>query len=91
MRETIEAIYEHGVLRPLSPLVLPERERVSVTIETSQEEWIDHGALDLADEETDPDISLARVRERLSRYSGNWSDDIIRERGLVITQCGTPQ
>jgi predicted DNA-binding antitoxin AbrB/MazE fold protein len=31
--KTIEAIYEDGVLTPLEPLELPERQRVRVTVE----------------------------------------------------------
>lgn len=37
MNKTIEAIYEDGVLKPLTPLQLPEHQRVSVTIEESFE------------------------------------------------------
>lgn len=33
MTQTVEAIYEDGVLKPLTPLQLPEHQRVSVTIE----------------------------------------------------------
>lgn len=33
MTRTIEAVYEDGVLKPLTPLQLPEHQRVSVTIE----------------------------------------------------------
>jgi predicted DNA-binding antitoxin AbrB/MazE fold protein len=33
----IEAIYEHGVLRPLLPLELPEGEKVGITLTTSTE------------------------------------------------------
>lgn len=32
MSETIAAIYEQGVLRPLTPLLLPERTRVQIQI-----------------------------------------------------------
>ena len=32
MTKQVEAIYENGVLRPLEPLPLAERERVTVTI-----------------------------------------------------------
>jgi predicted DNA-binding antitoxin AbrB/MazE fold protein len=38
--ETIEAIYEHGVFRPIVPVVLPEKSRVQLQIlngETSQD------------------------------------------------------
>jgi predicted DNA-binding antitoxin AbrB/MazE fold protein len=32
MSQTFDAIYEHGILRPLSPIVLNEHDVVSVTI-----------------------------------------------------------
>ena len=35
MDRTIAAIYEQGVLRPLTPLVLPERTRVQIQIVVS--------------------------------------------------------
>lgn len=37
MNQTITAIYEHGVLRPLSPLALPERTEVRITVEAASE------------------------------------------------------
>jgi predicted DNA-binding antitoxin AbrB/MazE fold protein len=52
----LEAVFEHGVLRPLEPLSLPERQRVLVTIRDvppakveaiclKEEEWLAaHGA-----------------------------------------------
>lgn len=33
MAITVEAIYEHGVLKPTQPLPLQERERVRVTVQ----------------------------------------------------------
>jgi len=33
MARQLEAIYEHGILRPLEPLVLAEHQRVRLTIE----------------------------------------------------------
>ncbi len=42
MNETIAAVYEQGILRPLTPLALPERTRVQIQIvapvPTAQEE-----------------------------------------------------
>ena len=32
MERTLPAVYEHGVLTPLEPLDLPERQRVIITI-----------------------------------------------------------
>lgn len=37
MIQTIEAIYEDGVLKPLQPLALVEHQRVLVTIDESSE------------------------------------------------------
>lgn len=37
MNQTVKAIYEHGVLRPLTPLVLPERAEVQITVEAASE------------------------------------------------------
>ena len=41
MTRQVEAIYEQGVLRPLEPLTLPERQRVRLTIDEqpSQLSW----------------------------------------------------
>lgn len=35
MNQTIKAIYEHGVLRPLTPLALPDRTEVQITVESA--------------------------------------------------------
>jgi predicted DNA-binding antitoxin AbrB/MazE fold protein len=32
MSKVIEAVYEHGVFRPLEPILLPEGEHVQVTV-----------------------------------------------------------
>ena len=37
MNQTIKAIYEHGVLRPLTPLALPDRAEVQITVEAASE------------------------------------------------------
>jgi predicted DNA-binding antitoxin AbrB/MazE fold protein len=39
MTLTVEAVYENGVLKPLEPLPLNERERVQVTI-TPRTSWV---------------------------------------------------
>ena len=36
MSRTIEVIYEGGILRPLSPLKLKEREKVRITLEEGE-------------------------------------------------------
>ena len=82
MKQTIHAIYENGLLRPLEPLNIPDQERVSVTVECGAgDEWLDHDAMELARREGDPAISLEDVRRRLSVIQGNLSDVITAERG----------
>ncbi len=82
MRQRIDAIYEDGLLRPLEPLQLSDRERVSVTVESAAgEEWLDEDALQWARQEGDPTISLDEVRRRLASGNGSLSDVVIAERG----------
>jgi predicted DNA-binding antitoxin AbrB/MazE fold protein len=37
MSQTVDAIYENGAFRPVGPVLLPERKRVRLTIEASEE------------------------------------------------------
>jgi predicted DNA-binding antitoxin AbrB/MazE fold protein len=82
MEKTVQAVYENGVLHPLEPLPLGERQRVTVTISdatdtpshpllVSPEEWSD-AAHD--------DISLDEVRRALSTIDGSLSDAVLKER-----------
>jgi predicted DNA-binding antitoxin AbrB/MazE fold protein len=43
MTLTVEAIYENGVLKPLQPLALQEKERVEVTIRSGGN-WVSETA-----------------------------------------------
>lgn len=36
MSQSVDAIYENGLLRPLTPLVLPERARVALTVDEAK-------------------------------------------------------
>jgi len=82
MSQTFSAIYEHGVLRPLVPLSLPDRAQVELTIEAnSMTDWLDQDALRLAEEEGDVTISLEEVRCALATIPGSLADDVIADRG----------
>ena len=61
MSATVEAIYEHGILRPLQPLALPEHAHVRICVETMD----------------DPDRAawLAESERRLRETWGNDADD----------------
>ena len=82
MRQEFDAVYENGLLRPLVPLNFPDHERVSVTVESiSGNDWLDHDALQLAEAEGDPTISLEEVRRRLATIPGSLAESVIAERG----------
>ena len=44
MRETIDAIYENGVLRPLRRLSMPDGQRVRLSVESDPDEGVGTGA-----------------------------------------------
>jgi len=81
MIEHVEAIYEHGVFRPLTPLPLAEQERVQLIVKSRHEDWLDANAHHMAEQETEPELSLAEIRTELARIPGSWADDVIAERG----------
>jgi predicted DNA-binding antitoxin AbrB/MazE fold protein len=86
MIRNVEAVYEHGVLRPLEPLSLAESQRVKLTIS------------DVSGGRSQPDLNLVEraraevtatkiaptieeVRAALSSIPGSLSQDVIAERG----------
>ena len=79
--EHIDAIYEHGVFRPLTPLPLADNERVRLIVKSGQEDWLDAEAHRIAEQEAEPDLSLEQLRSELARVPGSWADDVIAERG----------
>lgn len=88
MVQEIEAVYEHGVLRPLTPVTLAESETVHLRISTDDADEDDptidsaliaHARAVVAGRTDIP--SLEEVHQMLSAIPGNWSDDIIAERG----------
>ena len=74
MSETIEAIFENGILRPLQKLDIPEHQRLSITI-NSLEKQTPHDIIQLADqvfaglsqEEIDEIEKIALDRTNFSR------------------------
>ena len=87
----VKAIYEGGLLRPLEPLDLAQSQEVTVTVSTGADLDESLAACEVEDleyvaslreklKDSGPVPSLAEVRDRLSKYPGNWSDDIIAER-----------
>jgi len=82
--QQVDAIYENGVLKPLTPLDLAEHQRVSLAIGTRDDvENEDGDACDympLIAEEGDPSVTWEQVQTLLARLPGSLSDDFDRER-----------
>ena len=77
-------MYEGGVLHPLEPLLLQERQRVTVTVFDDVDLPKDHPLLLVSPDEwadaASEDVSLDEVRRRLSTIQGSFSQTIIDER-----------
>ena len=85
MAQQVEAIYEHGVLRPLHPLSLRESQRVKLTISEigtghSQRDLriMERARTELAATEEIP--SIEEVRQMLGTIPGCISHDVIADR-----------
>ena len=84
MIQEVDAVYEHGVLRPLKPLTLVEQQRVKLTISDAafaQRDTIivEQARAEVAKLKRIPTIE--EVRAALSSIPGSLSDDVIAERG----------
>jgi predicted DNA-binding antitoxin AbrB/MazE fold protein len=68
MPRQLEAVYEHGVLRPLEPLVLPEHQRVRLTLEERPDRlsWESSEPIDERHEE------LRWLAKEAGQYAGEW-------------------
>ena len=83
MSKQIEAIYEHGVLRPLEPLDLDESQRVTITIADEgegEEDLFDPAFTRWCAEQSRNAPSLGEVRQALSKIQGSMADVVITER-----------
>jgi len=80
----VEAVYEHGVFRPLEPLAMTEAQRVRLIIaEESGAGRDSHLTEHVRKEAAALTISptIEEVREALSSIPGSLSEDVIAERG----------
>lgn len=83
----LDAVYENGVLRPLEPLLLKERQRVRVTVSDEASPTlkarVDRDFLEALRKSRPagaPKPSLTEVRRALSGLGGSLADDIRSER-----------
>ena len=83
MEKTVQAVYEGGILRPLKPVPLEERQEVTVTISDKANVSNDHPLLASSDEWASAacdHVSLDEVRLALSTIRGSLSETVIDER-----------
>jgi predicted DNA-binding antitoxin AbrB/MazE fold protein len=85
MIRTVEAVYEHGVLRPLTPVSLAEAQRVKLIIaEPSGGSQRDMAIVERARAEVRAlasEPTIEEVRDALASIPGSLSSDVSAERG----------
>jgi len=86
MIRNVEAIYEHGILRPLEPLSLSESQRVKIIIAdgSSGRSQLDLNLLERPRGEgakMGAIPTIEEVRAVLASIPGSLSQDVIAERG----------
>jgi predicted DNA-binding antitoxin AbrB/MazE fold protein len=83
LRQTVEAIYEDGVLRPLEKLSLRPKQRVFLQIDESSdatEDLEDQAFTSYCRAEGDPNICLEKVRQALTVIPGSLTEACSGER-----------
>ena len=79
------AVYENGVLRPLDPFRLTERQRVSLTIDEAavaltDDDLLDQELLNSLEGEDLAEVSLEEVRAALAKIPGSMTAAFAAER-----------
>lgn len=79
MGRQLEAVYENGVLRPLQPLGLTDRQRVLVTVNeiADYRVWAKSQLREIGAEA----IGLLEVQRQLAGIPGSMSQVVVEERG----------
>ena len=80
MTKRVKAIYENGVLRPLEPVNLSEHQRVTVTLNEPEEDWLDTEFMDSCAAEVKERVGLDEVRRILSKVPDSLAEAIVAER-----------
>ena len=79
--QSLQAIFEKGVLRPLEPLSLTEHQQVTVIVsDQKDEDWADASFLRYVESQADESVTLEQVRSALAKISGSMLEDFRKER-----------
>lgn len=81
MTQSLQAVYEGGVLRLLEPLLLEEHQQVTITVfDQRDEDWHDPSFLRYLETQADDSIDINHVRSGLAKIPGSLVDDFRSER-----------
>ena len=81
MKDTLYAIFENGLFRPLKKLSIPEGRKIRLTVETQREdEDVPASPPEVSAQSVDALPPYMKVREALKGYNGTLSEDIHADR-----------
>jgi predicted DNA-binding antitoxin AbrB/MazE fold protein len=83
MTKTIQAVFEKGVFRPLTPLNIPDQEKVTLTVSRPEDgiaAWEDRDCYEACMNEVDDGVTLEQVQNALAKIAGTMTADFIAER-----------
>ena len=80
MARSVQAVFEHGVLRPLEPLSLQEHQQVTVIVPDHEHDCSDTAFLQYLEAQADDSITIEQVRSALAKIPGSMVDDFRKER-----------
>ena len=76
----VRAIYEHGVLRPVDPLPLPERHEVHLVVSDEPLPQVRIVPAEEYSRYADDNVTIEQVRQSVSKIPGSLAEDFIVER-----------
>jgi predicted DNA-binding antitoxin AbrB/MazE fold protein len=82
MPSEFEAIYENGILRPLTPLSLAENEHVTLIVaHTRDEDWLDNEYMDSRAADADFSLTRDQIKALTASIPGSMDEAIDEDRG----------
>lgn len=82
MPAEIQAIYENGILRPLTPLSFAENEQVTLIVaRTSDESWLDNEYMDACAADADLSLTREQIKVLTASIRGSLDEAIDEIRG----------
>ena len=81
MTQSLQAIFERGLLRPLEPLLLREHQAVTITVSDEPDSDLsDAEFLAALDADADDSVTIESVRAAMAKIPGSMDEDFRQER-----------